>query len=322
MRYDSVVALKSELRDEDRADERSARAAAFGVLADVEIADERPSMALGVSAGTRRSDYRLYARVTNQEDADHVLQRAHGEAVVRIIHEVQARPTPGWLQGRHRPGVPGLSVSPWGKSYRGTIGFYAWDRDTDQPVLVSNNHVLADEDRVPIGTPIIQPGGASERRNIVGVLDRATALRFGGAPNVIDAARAALRGAGDFFEGWNDAFASQRVSGFRALTRGDLGAPAAKIGSTTAITRLVVSAVEVDGLAVRYGRGSAVFNDQHEFTGAGTAPGSLGGDSGSAIGVGENIVALLFAGGVDSGGTDRTFGNPSIPVRDGMNVRL
>ncbi len=78
----------------------------------------------------------------------------------------------------------------------------------------------------------------------------------------------------------------------------------------------------IDGLPVGYDRGVLRFSDQVEITGPGedfSAPG----DSGSLIVTGEGqAVALLFAGGRDSTGADRTYGNYITNCLQALGVTL
>jgi hypothetical protein len=56
--------------------------------------------------------------------------------------------------------VGGISISPLNAPFVGTLGCFLRRRriDSDEIFVLSNNHVLADLDSLPIGTDIVQPG--------------------------------------------------------------------------------------------------------------------------------------------------------------------
>jgi hypothetical protein len=90
-----------------------------------------------------------------------------------------------------------------------------------------------------------------------------------------------------------------------------------KIGRTTGHTHGLVTAVEVDGVAVQYDDAVYRFDDQIEIQGA-TGGFSAGGDSGSVIWRSRDRapIALLFAGSSTGGtqGSGVTFANPLATV--------
>lgn len=61
---------------------------------------------------------------------------------------------------RHRPIVGGISIAPLNESFVGTLGCFLQrtSNGARQLFALSNNHVLADTNRLPIGTAIVQPG--------------------------------------------------------------------------------------------------------------------------------------------------------------------
>lgn len=80
--------------------------------------------------------------------------------------------------GYHRPAQPGMSIGHY-KVTAGTFGAVVKDRRTGEPLILSNNHVLANisngrDGRASIGDPIFQPGpydgGSSDR--VIGYLER------------------------------------------------------------------------------------------------------------------------------------------------------
>jgi hypothetical protein len=86
-----------------------------------------------------------------------------------------------------------------------------------------------------------------------------------------------------------------------------------------------VTAFELDDVTVQFDIGLLRFNNQVEIEGAGDAPFSQGGDSGSLIvDADRRAVGLLFAGG-DHGGTNGkglTYANPLRSVLDALKVDL
>jgi hypothetical protein len=102
-----------------------------------------------------------------------------------------------------------------------------------------------------------------------------------------------------------------------------------KYGRTTKLTHGVVSAFEIDDIVVNYGTPKQPhwlqFNNQLEFvsTRAG-GPFSQGGDSGSVIYDEDSRrpYALLFAGGGDAGGRDRTLAHFLPDVLEALGVEM
>jgi len=256
-----------------------------------------------------------------QRDGDRALlpdlgRAAEQEVDVRVIGRVRAlhSPTPTELQQRIRPLRPGLSVGHPAVT-AGTLGGFV--RVAGGIAILSNNHVLAASDAAAVGDAVLQPGPADG--GVPG--DRVATLtafeRFReGLPNLVDAAVAVLD-AGVAAEPGN-------------LPGGPLGVvvpgsldidpdeTVEKVGRTTGHTRGLVTAVEVDGVAVQYDDVVHRFDDQVEIQGPGGF--SAGGDSGSVIWRSRDRapVALLFAGSTTGGvdGSGVTFANPLATVLD------
>lgn len=244
------------------------------------------------------------------------LGRAAADQVdVRVIGPVRAlrSPTPAELQARVRPLRPGLSVAHPAVT-AGTLGGFI--RTAGGPAVLSNNHVLAASDAAAIGDPVLQPGPADGGTTADRVATLTAFERFqGGGRNLVDAALALLD------------------SGVEAepgnLPGGPLGGEVVaaidvdpddtveKIGRTTGHTRGVVTAVEVDAVAVQYDDVVHRFDDQIEIQGL-TGGFSAGGDSGSVIWRSRDRapMALLFAGSDTggAGGSGVTFANPLATV--------
>lgn len=293
------------------------------------------AVALGVTAGAGRGEFRLGARVqargaAAQELAASIAKRARGEVDLRVVPRVVKRaPPPSWFQRRHRPLEAGLSVGHVDIT-AGTLGFVVEDRDAHY--VLGNNHVLANVNLGQPGDPVVQPGpidppgGPGIRRNeFIGVLDRFVPISFQRA-NVVDCALAEISRGLEFYAGWTEALAGV-VRGTSAITIADLGKPVAKAGRTTGVTTGVITQVEIDRLQVDMGEEGAPkiaeFSDQIEIQGDHGKPFSLGGDSGSLIVDRRGrAVALLFAGGEDEQGVDLTFANRIETVLDKLGVKL
>lgn len=171
------------------------------------------------------------------------------------------------------------------------------------PVILSNNHVLADTNAAAIGDPIIQPGtsdGGADPADWIADLTQFYPIDFtSGAANRIDAAIATPR----------DPWANYVVHaihdigpGIPTATRhigvGDLDERLQKKGRTTGHTWGYVDSVMAT-VQVKYGLfQKATFVDQIIVSNPLSQPDfSAGGDSGSAVlDVDNRLVGLLFAG--------------------------
>jgi hypothetical protein len=208
----------------------------------------------------------------------------------------------------------------------GTLGCFVRRRagDRDEVFVLSNNHVLADENRGTHGDAVIQPGrfdGGRRGRDTIGSLAKFERLRPQSV-NYIDAALSTISP--------KLGFQPRRIANL-----GNLQGPAsqplfdgdqvAKVGRTTGLRRGRVTAFEVDNVVVEFDIGNLRFDNQIEIEGEGNRSFSDGGDSGSLI-VNDALegAALLFAGG-DQGGSNGqglTYANPLPAVLDTLKVDL
>ena len=211
-------------------------------------------------------------------------------------------------RSKHRPVVGGLSIAPINVGFVGTLGCFVKRRmaGSDQIFALSNNHVLADTDRLPLGTLIVQPGPETEPSSLGDAFAslsetipiRFPSGRFSRETNRFDAAIARV----------NDLKAIKQRTMFGinnynpTLSTPQPGMEVIKSGRTTGITRGVITATGVNGVQVNYGTPTnpiiATFNDTIEIVGDGGDPFSLPGDSGSIIleRSSGRPVGLLFAG--------------------------
>lgn len=206
----------------------------------------------------------------------------------------------------------------------GTLG--AFVEDDKQYYMLSNNHVLADSDEGEVGDPVLVPGPAdivNGRHIVAGFLDRWIPLGL----NKVDAAIASF---------------SEDISAFYHLHYTGIGdivprpisnrhhvRNVIKRGITTKVTLGTVSAFDLDEVAINYGTERkpwiVTFDNQIEIIGAPpTRPFSQPGDSGSLIIDRDTMrpYALLYGGGPDDQGIDRTLANFIPEVLDLLQVRF
>ncbi len=199
------------------------------------------------------------------------------------------RPIPPIYQRKVRPALGGVSIGHYNIT-AGTLGCIVRARDGTELIL-SNNHVLANENRGAEGDPILQPGpfdGGRTDRDTIARLQAWVVLRKN-ETNVVDAAVATPYSQSDVTE---DVLGIGRLMGTEEPR---VGMSVRKSGRTTRLTQGTVTDVDVT-LRVQYRHGSLIFTDQAFIAGERRAF-SGGGDSGSVI-VSENrkAVGLLFAG--------------------------
>jgi hypothetical protein len=210
---------------------------------------------------------------------------------------------PSQHQKRHRPVPGGVEIGPLGGSYVGTLGcFVRRGTADDAPLyLLSNNHVLADVNRLPPGTRFTQPY-STDPDDVIATLADFEPVLFpapGSQPrNVIDAAIAAITDPKQAKLG--------SMLGIKKYTPELLaprpGMAVTKSGRTTGVTTGTIRAIRVRGVQVNYGTIQnpiiATFDNTITITGADGAAFSQPGDSGSVIldAASGRPVALLFAG--------------------------
>jgi hypothetical protein len=283
------------------------------------------SIAVGISTVNR--DFKIAVRLQHPPGAlDELLNTitslAGAETEIRYVGKVSKRQTP--QQQRQRPLRIGCSIGQFHIT-AGTLGCFVKSRSgAGGPLILSNNHVLADENRAQIGDPILQPGhfdGGAIPADVVGNLVNFEPLNTA-QPNLVDCAVASLAP--------GIAIVSNTIDGIGPL-RGVSAVEAqpldmvSKTGRTTGTTAAQVTAVELDNLVIDYDIGNLRFDGQIEVDGVNPTGFSQGGDSGSLVvnSVGEAI-GLLFAGS-ETGGANNfglTYINPIQPVLDALNCDL
>jgi hypothetical protein len=203
------------------------------------------------------------------------------------------------MSRRKRPAGPGDSI---GFQYRGkraswlTAGtFGALAQKGDDLLILSNNHVLADENRLPLGSPIFQPGlldGGDPRRDGIAVLTEFVTLHADVA-NEVDCAVARVLDPKSVRATFRPPLG--RLKSAQPLDSID-GMSVEKVGRTTRYTKGVVFDTSAD-VRVQYELGNLLFRDQILIRG-GKKAFSAHGDSGAVVVHSESKrpVALLFGG--------------------------
>ncbi len=343
MKLSSVQSLKSELLSAPQLATDSLRKFvlaedSFRAFVSKTEAVERAmdDIALGVTR-VKKQQYRLAIRL--QRTGPHVsamtqqiVEKAAGEVDVREVGTIlkfQGPTTASFYRQRRRPLRIGSSIGdvpPRGFTTAGTLGCFVVRREPPLYIsLLTNNHVIANENKNKTDSPVAQPGtldGGKFNADKVAGLWRFIPLKRLGS-NKIDAAIA-------------DVVDEIDIEIKRVGTVGNLQGLARivnlpenptvyKVGRTTGQTKGRVTAFDVDNIRVQYDLGNLRFNGQIEIEGTGSKSFSEGGDSGSLI-VDEGVraVGLLFAGGNRGGsnGKGLTYANPIETVLDALKVDL
>ena len=327
MKLDSVRELKMTLTPAVAESAASfAAVRSFGVAARSSARPAHPrTFALGIAPQKKKGDFALAVRIQNRAfegslEVERLKKRAKGEIDIRYIGRVAKRVP--WNQKIVRPLQIGLSAGHF-QITAGTLGAFVRAGAGNAVLILSNNHVLANENAAANGDAILQPGDFDHGRNPqdkIAVLTKFIAL-VPGASNTVDCAVATVTG---IAVNLNKIRGLGKLAGLRpnGLLPGD---HVAKLGRTTGLTKGRVTAIELDNVVITYDIGDLRFDDQIEIEGAGTKPFSQGGDSGSLIvDASRHGAALLFAGG-DQGGSNGqglTYGNPIQAVLAALGVQL
>ncbi|MPQ44109.1 trypsin-like serine protease [Clostridium tarantellae] len=216
------------------------------------------------------------------------------------------------LQSRVRPFKFGYSISPANIRIAGTAGCLVYD-DKNYYIL-SNNHVMAELNSLPINTPIIQPGlidGGNSEKDIIAYLSKFVAINLpknsSKMPlNHVDCAIAKIT---------SEVHYNSYVEtiGFpKGISIADMGEPIKKSGRTTGYVKGKIITTNTT-ILVGYNNTEALFKDQII-----TTPISAPGDSGSALLNNSNyVVGLVFAGGYNF-----SVANPIEKVLSYLNVKI
>ena len=288
-----------------------------------------PAVAVGVGLGADGFVVAIRSESASgrvgQAVAD-LVERRGQEVDARVIGPVRAFETLPFRQ-RLRPLVPGASVS-LAEGGTGTIAGFVRPVGSDTVQMLSNNHVLADENRAAPDALVIQPGvvdGGTVANDTVGALAAFEPIDLAGT-NLVDCAVAAV----DETAGWSLATFDVYGGLTGVLEIGGEFPTVAKFGRTSGHTIGPVTAIELDNVLVGYDSGVVRFDDQIEVSGTEDGPFSAPGDSGSLVVIdvadtsGTAAVALLFAGSETGGpsGHGLTYVNPIAAVLAALDVEL
>ncbi len=249
--------------------------------------------------------------VDAQQDAVPLLRVPHsGPAVATAAAPAIAE------QQMHRPICCGLQIQNFddddregelakGQMIVGTIGCFVKKKGVGRHIL-SNNHVIAGENRGVIGDRILQQGAATfDSSKLVAKLSAFVPLLFSphGASipdgnvifNDVDAGIAEVQSPVVSTNTYLPVRTGIKApSGFGTARRKDI---VSKVGRTTGLTHGEVTAVGTIVSEVGYGSKEAWFRGSIEISNVGGIAFSAGGDSGSVIvNADGEIVGLLYAG--------------------------
>jgi Peptidase family S64 len=218
-------------------------------------------------------------------------------------------------QTKIRPAQPGCSIGfrdPTDQFVMaGTFGALVKDRAARY--ILSNNHVLADESRLPTGAPIFQPGlldGGNVNTDEIAALSKFIPLSPSG--NKVDCAIAKVTG---------KKLVSKDVLHIgppTGTTDAAIDMSVHKFGRTTSYTVGQIKSINTD-VTVSYDTGNFVFQEQIIIVGTSRHPFSKAGDSGSLIleRSTNKAVGLLFAGS-----NSHTIANHIGDVLEALKVTL
>ena len=329
MKLGSVRELKQSLSESilSRVVQSIRSRSAFGVAGKALSALRTTPRSLALGIASKGKGFRLALRLQhrameNSPEVESIRKQARGEVDVRYVGRILKLAKP-WHQKRNRTLLIGGSVGHFNIT-AGTLGCFVRARSGGGLHILSNNHVLADENQALIGDAILQPGafdGGQNPKDVIGKLAKFEELRWDGV-NFVDCAIASI----------NDGIKAnvRKLEGLGSLAGVgpaflDAGAKTAKVGRTTGLTRGRVTAFELDNVVVGYDLGNLRFDNQIEIEGVEDGPFSQGGDSGSVIINEESkAVALLFAGGDQGGanGQGLTYASPIQTVLDALDVEM
>jgi hypothetical protein len=279
---------------------------------------------IGIGIGNRPEEFSLAIRFRERlPDLEALLQKiialANNEVDIVATGAVRAFAPPvdvQMLRSRCRPLVIGCSVAHV-TSTAGTLGLIARHSKTNRAVLVSNSHVFAHAGTANIGDGITQPGRADGDAVPIGSLMDFVALKSSGS-NQVDAAIAVPDPAIEL--------QPNEILGIGAFTiaAADVLRPnlsVSKLGRTSGLTRGIVTAVEIDNIAMDSEIGTVTFDDQIEIKGVDRAFSQLG-DSGSLVVSDQNqAIGMVFCGNeFANGGLGVTYANPLPKIMDAFNM--
>lgn len=216
---------------------------------------------------------------------------------------------------RMRPALGGSSIGHF-RITAGTFGCLV--ERAGERFILSNNHVLADQNRGTIGDIVLQPGpfdgGVVGPDDVAGLVDWSPVNTDGMTPNKVDAAIARPNDARDVRP------EILETEGPRGVIEPEINRTVVKSGRTTQLTRGMIKDVEFT-IRIPFENGVALFSEQMVIKGLGATGFSAPGDSGSIV-LDERTqyaCGLLFAG---SRVADVTYANYIQNVLDHFRCEL
>jgi hypothetical protein len=278
-----------------------------------------PNIAIGVAPELGGKTFRLAVRVQDDQLELNAVAKLIAEMTddapdIQYIGPATALAT--HQQSRQRPMEPGLSICHM-LGGTGTLGCVVEDLLGGEELLLSNNHIFANENKGVSGDNIFQPGSGDGGTviDISASLVRFEPIVFGGN-NEIDAALARCNGTHCSTQPTG---AGVRFSGNARAAPLSKGVPVRKVGRSTSLTNSTISAIGVRNIHVSFKSGTAIFDNQIEVQPTANGDFARDGDSGSLIiDDAGDAVALLFA--VTK--SKVTYGNPIATVLSKMGIRL
>lgn len=264
MELDSVRELKSMLSKQAMLLGESTRFRSVSSGAARALAlSEGPKRTLALGITPKKAEFVLAVRIQHRtfdqsRELEMITKKAKGEVDVRYIGAVRKRTVP-WYQQRQRPLRIGCSVGYY-KITAGTLGAFVRPRDGGEIAILSNNHVLANENDAKKGDPVLQPGLYDKGRkdkDVVACLETFIPL-IHTKTNVVDCATATLK------NGMEANLKNIRGLGTLKGVRNafvDEGTRVAKLGRTTGLTRGRVTAFELDNVVIEYDSGLLKFDN-------------------------------------------------------------
>src|SRR5687768_2467192 len=251
MQLDSARGLKQLLSDTVLASITAGGTAAvhsfaLGAGSMAKVDATLPSLALGL-APKKGNQYQLAVRCQRAElmdskEMEQIRKKAKNEVDVRFVGRLRKRATP-WNQKRVRPLRIGLSCGHF-QITAGTLGCFVRLRgDEGRLFILSNNHVLADENLAKAGDAILQQGkldGGKKPQDLVATFTAAVKLKDTGL-NFVDAAIAEVTSGLKAKANLKSIKGLGKLAGLGGAFV-DTGTEVAKLGRTTGLTRGRVTA--------------------------------------------------------------------------------
>lgn len=158
------------------------------------------TLALGI-ARKGPDNYQLAVRLQrpelqNSPELDAIRRQSKGEVDIRYIGRLSKFADAGlpWYRKRARPLRIGVSIGDY-KVTAGTLGCFVTSRADGAALILSNNHVLANENDAKAGDAILQPGTYDDGKrpaDVVGKLANFVKLKAVGS-NLVDCAVASIK---------------------------------------------------------------------------------------------------------------------------------